>query len=169
VMIPANFFHYISVDQFVEQVMETQLGDNLKRELEFNHVLFDVTTILIMVGMVWSLVWVRQLSVMIRSLWHNDGDFIESNGGRRESRNPTGPLLPDEISAIPAFKIEAQDMVTTEGAENEVCVVCQDEFQLNDLAKRLNCRHVFHAHCIDSWLERSSLCPICNGEVRSIV
>jgi len=168
IMIPANLFHYISVDQFVDQILQTPLDENVRKELVFNHVLFNVVTIIIMVGMTFCLVWVRQLSVMIRSLRHFvDHDFMEP-GRRPENRGPTGPLTTDEISAIPAIKLEPQD-IGGEGAEKDVCVICQDEFQVNDLAKRLNCRHVFHAQCIDAWLERSSSCPICNGEVRSIV
>jgi hypothetical protein len=171
IMIPANFFHYLSFEQFVDEIMATGLEENVKKELMFNHTLFNVVTVVIMISMTLALVWVRQLSVMIRSLRH----FIEhdlsgsADTARRESRGPTGPLRQEELAAIIAFKLSAEDIATDESGEKDVCVICQDEFQVNDLAKRLNCRHIFHAQCIDAWLERSSLCPICNGDVRSIV
>ena len=32
-------------------------------------------------------------------------------------------------------------------------------------AKRLGCKHVYHPACIDRWLERSRLCPVCKRDV----
>lgn len=170
IMIPANFFHLLSFDQFVDDIMATNLEDNLRRELIFNHTLFQIVTGVIMVMMTFCLVWVRQLSVLMRtSRQYADNDFLaEHNRRDHHGRAPSGPLQPEEIAAIPATKMSAED-IAPESGEKDVCVVCQDDFQVNDLVKRLNCRHVFHAQCIDTWLERSNLCPICNGDVRSIV
>ena len=178
IMIPANFFHFISFGQFVHEALASpNLDDKIKKELVFNNTLFNTMTILITIGTIMCLFWLRQLSIMIRSLRQElfERDFggnldhpRHQNGGR--GNGPAMALSSEEILAIPSFKIQPEDIpATAEAAEREVCVICQDEFQLNDLAKRLTCRHLFHAKCIDAWLERSSLCPICNGDVRSIV
>ena len=169
IMIPANFFHFISFDQFVDQVLAAGLDENLKQELLFNHTLFNVVTIMISIGMFFSLFWIRQVSVLIHSLRNfMDHDFLDID--RRHSRERSGGALSsDEISAISSFKIQAEDISSENANEKDVCVICQDDFQTGELAKRLNCRHMFHAQCIDAWLERSSSCPICNGDVRSIV
>jgi len=168
-MIPANFFHYLSFEQLMQEVMATTtIDENLKKELVFNHQLFNGVTVVIVIGMIFSLIWVRQLSMTMRSMRQYLEHELEHAASRREPRAPTGPLSQEEIAAIAAFKISPAD-IDTEAAEKDVCVICQDEFQLNELAKRLNCRHMFHAQCIDAWLQRSCLCPICNGEVRTIV
>lgn len=32
-------------------------------------------------------------------------------------------------------------------------------------AKKLRCGHLFHVHCLRSWLERQQTCPICRSLV----
>jgi hypothetical protein len=51
--------------------------------------------------------------------------------------------------------------------ETEVCAVCFMEFEDGDKVRRLQpCGHLFHKHCIDSWLLGSSTrCPVDNQEV----
>lgn len=48
---------------------------------------------------------------------------------------------------------------------NTSCAVCLSDLDAKDLVKELPCRHVFHASCIDEWLNRSSLCPLCKGDI----
>ncbi|HYE72373.1 MAG TPA: RING-H2 finger protein, partial [Blastocatellia bacterium] len=171
IMVPANLFHFMSFEQFVQDILASgNLEENLRRELIFNHTLFNIVTVIIISLMTFCIVWVRQLSLVMRSLRHfADNDFLSDvNRNRDGARAPSGPLSEDEIAAIAAFKLNAQD-TASESGDKDVCVICQDDFQANDLVKRLNCRHMFHAQCIDAWLERSSSCPICNGDVRSIV
>lgn len=46
-----------------------------------------------------------------------------------------------------------------------VCIVCREDLGPTSVAKRLNCSHVFHLHCLRSWLERQQNCPICRAPV----
>jgi E3 ubiquitin-protein ligase RNF115/126 len=43
-----------------------------------------------------------------------------------------------------------------------------EDFNLNDEAKRLPCKHYFHESCINEWLKLHGTCPVCrknlNGE-----
>lgn len=42
------------------------------------------------------------------------------------------------------------------------CSVCLDGFQRGETCRLLPlCRHTFHAKCVDSWLYKNPLCPIC--------
>lgn len=42
------------------------------------------------------------------------------------------------------------------------CAVCMDdEIDAKDGAKQLPCEHIFHTHCIISWLELHNSCPLC--------
>jgi hypothetical protein len=45
------------------------------------------------------------------------------------------------------------------------CMICLSDFQKEDEVRRLPCRHVFHASCVDEWLRRCTDCPICKDNV----
>ena len=47
------------------------------------------------------------------------------------------------------------------------CSICLSEFNVGDKCRLLGCHptHVFHAACIDSWLQLNASCPICRHEV----
>lgn len=36
-----------------------------------------------------------------------------------------------------------------------------ENFEDGDETKYLNCFHRYHAKCIDEWLKKNSMCPIC--------
>ena len=64
---------------------------------------------------------------------------------------------------------------------DKTCIICRDELVfrgvrpateniegqqpplpndgLNDTPKKLPCGHIFHSHCLRSWLERQQTCP----------
>jgi len=72
----------------------------------------------------------------------------------------TAGLSPQAIALIPVEKVIAGD-----GLEKELCVICQSEFEPEESFKRLRCTHVFHAECIDAWLVKSCVCPICITDI----
>jgi len=41
------------------------------------------------------------------------------------------------------------------------CMVCLADFTEGETLRQLNCDHLFHAPCVDEWLSRSAVCPIC--------
>ncbi|KAL4592649.1 hypothetical protein LXL04_005652 [Taraxacum kok-saghyz] len=47
-------------------------------------------------------------------------------------------------------------------AGDATCIICREEMTT---AKRLVCGHLFHVHCLRSWLERQHTCPICRALV----
>ncbi|KAL6972237.1 ERAD-associated E3 ubiquitin-protein ligase hrd1a [Sarracenia purpurea var. burkii] len=47
-------------------------------------------------------------------------------------------------------------------ASDATCIICREEMTT---AKRLNCGHLFHMHCLRSWLERQHTCPTCRALV----
>ena len=46
--------------------------------------------------------------------------------------------------------------------ENNECIICLKEIKNNDNMRILSCRHTYHMECIDEWLKRKNICPICN-------
>jgi len=51
-------------------------------------------------------------------------------------------------------------LVTVEN-HNEVCVICQENFEPKAKAKMLPCRHFLHYDCAMEWLEKRNSCPTC--------
>jgi len=47
-------------------------------------------------------------------------------------------------------------------ATDRMCIVCREEMAT---AKKLPCNHLFHFHCLRSWLERQQTCPTCRASV----
>ena len=41
------------------------------------------------------------------------------------------------------------------------CGICLEEFQLEQLYRKLGCKHRFHDGCISEWLKEKRSCPLC--------
>eukprot|EP00811_Abedinium_folium_P000201 NODE_10183_length_1371_cov_3.091640.p2 GENE.NODE_10183_length_1371_cov_3.091640~~NODE_10183_length_1371_cov_3.091640.p2 ORF type:complete len:306 (-),score=89.67 NODE_10183_length_1371_cov_3.091640:295-1212(-) len=52
-----------------------------------------------------------------------------------------------------------------EGNAESGCAVCLCEFEWDDLLRRLPCGHSFHRPCIDKWLKRNKVCPLCLRDI----
>ncbi|KAG0473406.1 hypothetical protein HPP92_015263 [Vanilla planifolia] len=48
------------------------------------------------------------------------------------------------------------------GVTDATCIICREEMVT---AKKLLCGHLFHVHCLRSWLERQHTCPTCRALV----
>lgn len=80
-----------------------------------------------------------------------------AQGHTRET--PKMGLDPSVIAALPIFVYKYSDQ--TDGADVE-CSVCLSAIEEDEPARLLpNCKHTFHAQCIDMWLHSHSTCPIC--------
>ncbi|EOA35136.1 hypothetical protein CARUB_v10020264mg [Capsella rubella] len=47
-------------------------------------------------------------------------------------------------------------------SNDATCIICREEMTT---AKKLVCGHLFHVHCLRSWLERQNTCPTCRALV----
>ena len=45
---------------------------------------------------------------------------------------------------------------------DRVCIICREHM---DSAKKLRCGHMFHFHCLRSWIERQQTCPTCRAPI----
>ena len=44
-------------------------------------------------------------------------------------------------------------------------MVCLCEYEQGDVLRTLPCFHSYHQACIDEWLNRSKLCPLCKHPI----
>ena len=54
------------------------------------------------------------------------------------------------------------------GEPPENCSVCMEALAPGQPCRQLMpCRHIFHVECADTWLGRSTVCPMCRGDLRT--
>lgn len=79
-----------------------------------------------------------------------DGD---ENRRNRSSRS----MSKDDLEKLPSF-----DYLVKGSSSHEDCAVCLENFKGGEKCRLLPlCNHSFHAQCVDSWLVRNPICPIC--------
>jgi hypothetical protein len=49
--------------------------------------------------------------------------------------------------------------------KEEICIICQDDLQIDDILRTIKCNHSFHLNCIDKWFVENKKCPMCNYEL----
>ncbi|KAM0850971.1 hypothetical protein ACQ4PT_052721 [Festuca glaucescens] len=71
------------------------------------------------------------------------------------------------IRALPAFRYsKAVKNNDDTGGDTSDCAVCLGEFQEEERVRLLpGCLHVFHADCIDTWLQGNANCPLCRAAI----
>lgn len=47
------------------------------------------------------------------------------------------------------------------GCRETSCAICIDDFEATSVLSVMPCGHGFHSACLDEWLKRSNLCPLC--------
>ncbi len=66
------------------------------------------------------------------------------------------PASEDQLKNLPVVIISKDEV-----EKNVQCAICMEDFNLNDEAKRLPCKHYFHESCINEWLKLHGTCPVC--------
>jgi len=88
-----------------------------------------------------------------------DEDWQEIDARNAE---PKG-LTKHEIQKLPSYFVTKNTM--KDFTDNERCVICMCEFEVENSIRILPCAHEFHCECVDKWLETNLTCPICRSTV----
>lgn len=48
-----------------------------------------------------------------------------------------------------------------------VCAICQDRGETTPW-RRLNCGHMYHQQCVDTWFNQNVVCPVCRADIRRL-
>lgn len=102
----------------------------------------------------------RDVYMTLRSFIARGSDFLRY---RRATRN-MDTLYPDAST-------EELDRLG-----DKTCIICREEMVARDAGesaddgpnmtpKKLTCGHIFHFHCLRTWLERQQSCPTCRRDV----
>ncbi|KAM7271370.1 hypothetical protein ACFE04_030584 [Oxalis oulophora] len=83
--------------------------------------------------------------------------LVAQSNNEQEPKRGLDPLI---ISSLPIFTFKKVN-----GQDSFECAVCLSLLENEEIARVLpNCKHSFHAECIDKWLSSHSTCPICRTE-----
>lgn len=52
--------------------------------------------------------------------------------------------------------------------QDDICIICQDAIESNEVRRITQCRHYFHKICIDTWFQTNVHCPTCRHDIRDI-
>ncbi|CAD8072915.1 unnamed protein product [Paramecium primaurelia] len=74
----------------------------------------------------------------------------------------------EQINLLPVRQISMEFINQHQNDDNLIkCMICLEDYQENQIVRTMPCWHYFHQECIDKWLHKSTLCPICKTEVDS--
>lgn len=89
--------------------------------------------------------------------------YLADNSSRRNVQMARLPLVQNFISQNSRRFDPSRDEETIN------CAICLEDFihDENKLVAELNCsqKHIFHAECLKSWIERNDICPMCREPI----
>ncbi|KAK8533916.1 hypothetical protein V6N13_028394 [Hibiscus sabdariffa] len=77
---------------------------------------------------------------------------LGDNGADGGNKSGPAPASRASIEAMPRIKVEES---------GSGCSICLEEFEVDEEAREMPCKHVFHSGCIEKWLQIHGSCPIC--------
>ncbi|KAL8471396.1 hypothetical protein ACS0TY_028882 [Phlomoides rotata] len=78
----------------------------------------------------------------------------------------------DDIEKLPCFDFKAREIEAGSSCRSPPadCAVCLENFRAGERCRLLpSCNHSFHAECVDLWLLRTAVCPICRSSADSVI
>ena len=92
-------------------------------------------------------------------------EFIRQERERLERKNHHRLInnkYNEIMNDIPTlFRLDNNKLDKIKNSDNEKCIICLEDFKINEQCLYLNCLHLFHARCIIEWLLKHDNCPIC--------
>ena len=60
---------------------------------------------------------------------------------------------------------EIETIIIPMEMQDTECKICEENFKVDEEAKKLECEHCFHAQCLIPWLKIKSSCPTCRQSI----
>ena len=140
-----------------------EILDHMKEEIMVMEIIISV--MLLLLGIV-VLIMIH-VCIVGRAFRRGFGDGVLQRGSLPNIR--AGGLTPHDLNKLPCFEYKEGEKGTnaTTSSNSTECAVCLDNFKVGDKCRVLpNCHHCFHVSCVDLWLIKSPLCPICRAPTR---
>lgn len=66
-------------------------------------------------------------------------------------------------------KVNENNSEHVDDTSDGVCIVCLSSVAVGDQVLELPCSHIFHLSCVEEWLKRSLVCPVCKRDLRDFL
>ncbi|KAE8300294.1 RING finger protein 150 Precursor [Larimichthys crocea] len=140
------------LEQHIVIMLQITIGTrNLQKYVSRTSVVF--VSISFIVLMIISLAWL---------VFYYIQRFRYANARDRNQRR-LGDAAKKALSKLQVRTIKKGDEETESDFDN--CAVCIESYKPNDVVRILPCRHVFHKHCVDPWLQDHRTCPMCKMNI----
>ena len=112
----------------------------------------------------------RRIQQMINDLGANNYQNLERlvsgmSGSDIDIDNKIG-LSSNEIGMIKK-RFYTQSFMNHLSGQQDSCAVCVEHFKERDEILNLpKCNHLYHPKCVQAWLVKSPLCPLCRSNIR---
>jgi hypothetical protein len=93
--------------------------------------------------------------------------FYHSFPPRFQGAQPAPKPRGASQSLIDSMEITKYSPEVFDSSSESSCAVCLSEFEEDDILRRLPCNHSFHRACIDKWLKRNKVCPLCLQDIEA--
>lgn len=74
-------------------------------------------------------------------------------------------LIDIEKGIISKNLIEKSKVAFFEDFEDKLCSICREYFVYLDIMRTIDCKHIYHINCIDTWFTKNKTCPECRFEI----
>ncbi|CAD8140539.1 unnamed protein product [Paramecium octaurelia] len=99
---------------------------------------------------------------------------------QREKQTPATPNIDLEIKEkeleIPAYQEQTQkpyndalEIISNKDLQDgqDNCGICLESLKTAKVICKIQCNHVFHGSCIETWLQKNSYCPFCRFDLKT--
>jgi len=99
-----------------------------------------------------------------------NGDYARLNELLLEAGdiNDKVGLVPYDLDKIEQKEYQPSISTMLTESEAHTCPICFEDFKAGDKTVSLpKCNHTYHPECVNGWLLKNPLCPMCRSNVRS--
>ncbi|KAH9253325.1 hypothetical protein BASA81_008676 [Batrachochytrium salamandrivorans] len=107
---------------------------------------------------------------------------VDAHAVLQFAQDPQGPVGASEadIKALPvrryikpsslpataaAASVEDVESQGTRETGDDACAICLGDYETGEDLRELPCVHYFHTQCVDEWLGRNDVCPMCKQKI----
>ncbi|KAL4453380.1 hypothetical protein ABPG74_017587 [Tetrahymena malaccensis] len=89
---------------------------------------------------------------------------ISDNEIRQRAKSTDG-LNEVELQTLKKTQFEAIQLEPKQSQPSQTCSICFLEIENKSSIYELECKHIFHSDCLDTWLKNKNSCPNCRSKV----
>ena len=70
------------------------------------------------------------------------------------------------INSVDSYSSISDISLEQDSKESLGCIICWSAYKKGDEVcwSKYSCNHVFHSKCLEQWIARKTLCPVCRGD-----